>query len=152
MAENQTLPQLATVSTMAASDLLYLVRTSTLDRAIAWSDVVTSVASGLAITFQPLDSALTSIASLVSNVYAGSSAWSPGSISANGGTATTTVGITGVIASDIAITAPPADFESGLVLQALAGTGSVTLVVTNTTGSPISRGSFDVKILVFRLA
>jgi len=148
MAENKTLPQLTTVSSLESSDLLYLVRTSTLDRAIAWSDVV----STLGASFQPLDSALTSFSSLVSNVYSGSATWTPGTIAGNGGTAVTTINIAGVTAGDIAIVSRPASTTAGIVIQVSAGSGGVNVTAINTTGSPISEPQFTVSILVFRLA
>jgi hypothetical protein len=147
MAENKTLPQLTTVSSLASSDLLYLVRTSTLDRAIAWSDVITTLGA----SFQPLDSALTSFSSLVSNVYSGSATWNPGSIGA-GLTVGTSINIAGVAVGDIAIVSRPTGMTGGIVIQGIAESGSVSLFATNTTGSPISEPSFSVKVLVFRLA
>jgi len=40
MAENETLPQLTTVSTIESGDLLYLVRSSTMDRAISGANLI----------------------------------------------------------------------------------------------------------------
>ncbi len=148
MAENQTLPQLTTVSSLASSDLLYLVRTSTLDRAIAWSDVVTTLSS----SYQPLDSALTSFSSLISNVYAASVSWTPGTIAANGGVVANAFSIAGVAANDIAIVSIPLAMSTGLILQARAGSGVVDLFITNITAFPSTETALTFKIAVFRLA
>ena len=74
-------------------------------------------------------------------IVRGTAAVDPASISA-GAAGTASISITGLQATDIVVLEPPSTLEAGLVYRGcIVAAGSVTILLTNPTASPVDGAS-----------
>lgn len=114
------------------------------------TDIVTAIQNNGKLLAK-IQAALTSIVTALTTAFpaplTGSTSWTPGAV-ANGAQATTTITITGVALGHFAQVATSVDLQGQTLTGYVSATNTVTVVLLNETGGPITLGAITVNARV----